>query len=115
MSRTKPASASTCRCFVTAWRVISVPDVSCLIDTALPVHRTPIRRRRVSSPSAAKIGAEFASDGVSDAAFFEGALWRGDMFFNVLHLFVPAAAVHAECFRATRRRDIVKSGFDDGQ
>jgi len=37
------------------------------------------------------------------------------MFFNVFHLFVPAAAVHAKRFQTTRRRDIVKAGFDDGQ
>ena len=45
----------------------------------------------------------------------DGALWRGDMLFNALHLFVPALAVHAECFQATGRRYIVKSGFDDDQ
>ena len=74
-----------------------------------------MRRRRVSSPSAAKIGAEFRSDEVFGGAFFEAALRRGDMFFNVFHLFVPAAAVHAKSFQTTRRRDIVKAGFDNTQ
>ena len=74
-----------------------------------------MRRRRVSSPSAAKIGAEFRSDKFFGGAFLDGPLRRSDMFFNVFHLFVPAAAVHAKRFQTTRRRDIVKAGFDDGQ
>src|SRR5208283_614796 len=45
----------------------------------------------------------------------EGALCRGDIFFNVFHLFIPAAAVHLKRFQATRQRDIVKAGFNDAQ
>jgi hypothetical protein len=42
-------------------------------------------------------------------------LRRGDMFFDVLHLFVPAPAVHAKRIQTTRWRHIVKAGFDDAQ
>src|SRR5215471_11833400 len=114
MSRTRPASASTCRCFVTAWRVISVPDVSCAIDNAPLAHRTATRRRRVSSPSAAKMGAEFRSGAFFSVVFFERALLRDDMFLDVFHLFVPTSAVHPKRFQTTRRRDTVEAGFDDG-
>jgi len=74
-----------------------------------------MRRRRVSSPSAAKIGAEFHSVEFFSGAFFEGVLRRSDMFFDVVHLFVPALAVHAKRIQTTRRRDIVEAGFDDAQ
>src|SRR5208283_937330 len=106
MSCTKPADASTRRCFVTAWRVIPVPDVSCVIESAAPVRRTVMRRRRVSSPRAAKMGAELSND-FFGGAFFGDELRGGYVFFNVCHLFVPALAVHAKRFEATRRRDFV--------
>src|SRR5687768_13958183 len=109
-SRTRPAFASTCRCFVTAWRVMSVPDVSCAIDFAPLLHRKATNRSRVSSPSAANTGA-----GLRNPALRSGALTRSDMFLDVLHLFVPAAAVHAEHFEAPRRRNLVEAGFYDGQ
>src|SRR5215212_2061415 len=105
MPCTRPTSASTCRCFVTAWRVIVVPDVSCAIDTAPPEHRAAMRRSLVSSPSAAKIGAQFRSDEFFSGDSIERALWGGDMLRNVFHLLVPAPAVHAERFQTTRRRD----------
>src|SRR5262249_30565865 len=114
MSRTRPASASTRRCFVMAWRVISVPDVSCAIDNAPPAHRTAMRRRRVSSPSAAKTGADFRSDDFFGDSFFKRALCRGDMFLDVFHLLVPASAVHPKSFQTARRRDTVYPRFDDG-
>ena len=41
--------------------VIAVPEVSCAIDNAPPAHRMATRRRRVSSPSAEKIGAHSRS------------------------------------------------------
>src|SRR5580765_8492092 len=108
--RTRPACASTCRCLVTACRVISVPEVSCAIDRAEPAHRTATSRRRVSSPSAAKIGAAPRSDELRSDELFSGAdlagagfeggsfaavLRLGDMLLDVLHLDGPAAAVHA--------------------
>ena len=52
---------STRKCLLTAWRVMLVPDVSCAIDMAPSVHKTPIRRKRVVSPRAANIVADFSS------------------------------------------------------
>jgi hypothetical protein len=60
-----------------------------------------MRRRRVSSPSAAKIGAELRSDEFFSGPLFEGALRCGDMFLDVFHLFVPAPAVHPKRFQTT--------------
>src|SRR6185436_15285189 len=110
-----PALARMCRCFVTACRVISVPVVSCVIDSAPPAHRTAIIRRRVSSPSAAKIGAELLSADFFNAATPVAVLRRGDMAFDVLHLDVPAAAVHAEGVQPARFRYLVEAGLDHGQ
>jgi len=45
-------------------------------------------RKRVSSPSAAKIGAQLCSDLLLGAA-----LAFGDMLFNVLHLRIPSGSV----------------------
>ena len=72
-------------------------------------------RIRVLSPSAAKIGAEFSKDDFFCGALFDGTLRCGFMFSNVFHLFVPSAAVHTKRFHATRRWEIVKTGFDDAQ
>src|SRR6266700_3202524 len=55
--RTRPTPPSTCRCFVTAWRVTPAPAVRRTIDIGPPVHSRATRPRRVSSPSAAKTGA----------------------------------------------------------
>lgn len=78
-----PASASTRRCLVTACRVMSVPSVSCVIDKTPPAHSTEMMRMRVSSPSAAKIGALNAERRA--AAFFRVVLGSGclDIFRDV--------------------------------
>jgi len=46
------------------------------------------------------------------AAFFSGALGRSDMLLDVLHLLIPAAAVHAEGLQAALGRDLVEAGFE---
>src|SRR5258708_26888173 len=109
-----PAFASTCRCFVTAWRVMSVPDVSCVIESVLPAHNTATIRSRVSSPSAAKIGAELRSADLFSPRCPVALLRRGDMAFDVLHLDVPSAAVHAKRLQPARRRKVIAARLDDG-
>src|SRR5688572_22247647 len=108
-SRTRPAFASTCRCLVTAWRVMSVPEVSCAIDFAPLLHRNATSRSRVSSPSAAKTGAA-----LRNPALRSGGLTR-NMFLDVFHLSVPTLAVLAERLHAPVRRHLVEAGFYDGQ
>src|SRR5262245_46395538 len=109
-SRTRPAFASTCRCFVTAWRVMSVPEVSCAMDFAPLLHRNATSRSRVSSPSAANTGAALRNPALRSCG-----LTRSDMLFDVFHLLLPAAAVHPEGVEAPVRRDVVEAGFYDGQ
>src|SRR5688572_9419867 len=108
-SRTRPAFASTCRCFVTAWRVMSVPEVSCAIDFAPLLHRKATSRSRVSSPSAANTGAA-----LRNPALRSGALTRSDMFLDVFHLCIPTLAVLAKRTEAAVRRYGVEAGFHDG-
>jgi futalosine hydrolase len=55
--RTSPASDSTRRCLVIAWRDTSDVALSCVIDPGPPDDNRTISRSRVSSPSAAKSGA----------------------------------------------------------
>ncbi len=74
-----------------------------------------MRRRRVSSPSAAKTNAEFCNNEFFSATFFEEAFLRVDMFCDVFRLFIPALTVHANRFQTTRRWNAVKAGFDDPQ
>lgn len=57
----EPACASTSRCCVTDWRVMSVPAVICAIDSAVPAHSAATIRSRVSSPSAANTSAQSRS------------------------------------------------------
>ena len=61
---------------VSPWRVISVPAVSCAIDIAPPAQRTATKRRRVASPSAAKIGAELRNACRLSGTFRAGSLGR---------------------------------------
>src|SRR4029077_9914794 len=105
-----PALARMCRCLVTAWRVISVPVVSCVIDSAPPAHRTAMIRSRVSSPSAAKIGAELLSADFFNPTGPVAVVRCSDIALGVLHLDVPAAAVHAEGIQAAPFRHLVEAG-----
>jgi hypothetical protein len=66
-----------------------------------------MRRNRVSSPNAAKTGAQFCN-----TAAFVDRLSRGDMLLDILHLLIPSAAVHAKCFETPGGRYVVEAGFD---
>lgn len=55
--RTSPAFESALRCFVTAWREIFEPFVSRTIERGPSSHSRATMNKRVSSPSAANIGA----------------------------------------------------------
>src|SRR5262245_62770660 len=90
-----------------------VPVVSCVIDSAPPAQRTAMIRRRVSSPSAAKTGAALRTAECFNAPV-AGPLGCGDMALDVLHLDVPAAAIHAEGIQPSRLGHVVEAGFDDG-
>src|SRR5437660_1559785 len=66
-----------------------------------------MRRSRVSSPSAAKMGAEPVT-----AARRPAALRRArDMALDVLHLLLPAFGVHAQRRRAVGLGDLVEAGL----
>src|ERR1700722_17553964 len=111
-SRTRPAAASTPKCFVMACRDMSVPDVSCVIDMAPPPHRAAISLSRISSPRAANTGAEICNDlGLAAAA----ALRLTDMLFDVLHLLIPPRTVHAEHVRAARQRYFIQARLNQGE
>src|SRR5512147_125369 len=58
VQRMRPASSITRRCLVIAWRVIFVPAVKCVMDIGPSSESRATSRKRISSPSAAKIIAE---------------------------------------------------------
>src|SRR5436305_1303720 len=93
--RTRPASSITRRCLVTACRVIGSPPASLEIDSGPPSQRRETRRRRVSSPSAAKIEAELASS----ACFARVSVLRKILLDEGDDL-APALFVRGERFRA---------------
>src|SRR5262245_56448719 len=106
--RTTPASSSTRRCLVTAWRVNWVPSVSLAMDCGSPLSSFDNTARRVSSPRAANTLARTLS-----ALSRLGRL--SDMALDVLDLLCPAALIHAEGLVATVDRNFVEAGFDDAQ
>src|SRR5260370_21276198 len=80
------------------------------MDIGPSSQRRPTRRRRVSSPNAAK------SDAQSLGGTSAGELRRmDDVLLNYLHHDAPTALVRAECLRATRQRDAIETGLGDGQ
>src|SRR5262245_7858380 len=100
--RTRPASASTRRCLVIAWRDTADFALSCVIDPGPPDDNRRISPRRVSSPRAAKSGAASRTGDLAEALGL-------DMAANVLHLLSPALLVHAEGFGATSERHTVEA------
>src|SRR5262245_1909451 len=104
--RTSPAAASACRCLVTAWRVTGLPALSRTMESGPSSHSLATSLRRVSSPSAAKIGAAPAS---------RAALGQRDMALDVADLFRPAALVHPEGLVPARGRDPVEARLRNGQ
>src|SRR3989449_1916285 len=107
--RTRPASRSTRRCLVIAWRVSVEPSVRRAIETRDPPLSFFTSFSRVSSPRAANIGAFLRRSRTPLSRL------AGDMGLDVLHLLGPAAAVHPERLLASRRRDRVEAGLRDDQ
>src|SRR5882672_3927704 len=102
------AFVSTRRCFVTAWRVSGVPSVSWEIEHGCPSLSFATSASLVSSPNAAKIGAQARRP----AAPLRAA---GDMVGDVPGLLFPAAAVHAQRFHAAMGRNVVEARLGDDE
>src|SRR4051812_40581828 len=100
MLRTRPALSITWRCLVTAWRLMSKSAVSWVIDSGPSFDRRETRRRRVSSPSAAKTEAESVNSAIARAL-------RGmcsQVFLDQGHDHGPPALVRGEGLRPARER-----------
>src|SRR5579872_7378641 len=107
--RTTPASASTCKCRVTAWRVISDPSVSLAMDRGPCWLSRATSRRRVGSPSAPNRGA----DAVRARA---GALRSmRQVLLDEPALMGPPALVGGKRLRAPGERYGVETRLRDGQ
>src|SRR5690348_14242775 len=105
---TRPASESTSRCLVMAWRDTSKRLLRRVSEAGPLAQRLTIRPRRVASPSAAKSGAASLSFAAESASAF-------DMALDVDELALPAALVHAEGLVAAPRRQLVEAGFHNLQ
>src|SRR5690348_11950492 len=114
MSCTRPAPASTSRCFVMAWRVTAVPAVSCVMDSAPPAQRAATSRKRVGSPSAAKTGGDLCKPCARDLRIAPASL-KGEVLLDQFHLVGPTALVGGKCLGAALRRQLVEARFGDGQ
>src|SRR5262252_6843826 len=108
--RTKPASSITRKCLVMACRVIGKPAVNFEIDSGPSPDRRSTRRRRVSSPSAAKTAADSARPGFVLAL---GSLAK--VRLDQLDHDRPAAVVGGECLGTTLERDAIESRLAYGQ
>src|SRR5215510_11722082 len=92
-----------------AWRVMLKPAASPVMDVGPSSHRRETSRRRVSSPKAAKIGAEPAN------LAFVFDLVLGKIFLDQLNYNSPALLVVLECLGAARQRNLIEARFYDGQ
>jgi hypothetical protein len=124
--RASPASSRACKCFVTACRDTDAPSAKCTIDSGPSPQSRATIRNRVSSPSAAKIGAASASlaAGVSFAAaeVLDRVTARcnrsgreGQVLLNQLRLRSPTFIVGRERFGAPLDRDLIETRLGDGQ
>src|SRR5207302_8933959 len=104
---TSPAVASTLRCLVTAWRVTADPAVSRVIDRGPSELSRATSASRVSSPSAANIGAARATSRVLP-------LYR-DISRDVRELLRPARVVHPECLGTPCQRDAIGACMEHGE
>src|SRR6266849_9781271 len=104
--RARPAPASTCRCFVTAWRVTPTPSLSREIESGPSRPRRATKRNRLWSPRAANTGAVFSIAAVSARLFR-----LDDITSDVLKLRRPAFRVHAERLGSARERDMAEAGL----
>src|SRR5712691_5199447 len=80
------------------------------MDIGPPSQRRATRRNRVSSPSAAKSGAEPAS---SDLVRMLAALRK--IFLDQRDDHGPAALISSECLGAPLQRNLIESGFSHRQ
>src|SRR5580658_5515986 len=107
---TSPAPSMTFRCLVIACRETAVPAVSRVIDIGPSFDRRDTSPKRVSSPRAAKMGAEI----VGSARARE--LPRiGKVLLNQLHYHAPTLLVCRERLQAALDWNLIKAGFSDGQ
>src|SRR5262245_23966012 len=110
MLRTRPAFAITCRCLVIAWRLMSKSAVNWVIDSGPSFDRRETRRRRVSSPNAAKTDAESDSSAIARAL-----AGMGQMFLDERNDHAPSFLVRAERLGAARERNAIEAGLDHGE
>src|SRR5262245_17449312 len=94
-----PASSSTRKCLLIAWRVRRDPCANWAIDRGKPPTNVPTSARRVASPSAAKTEARSSSS------------VKLDMPRNALDLLAPARVIHAIGLEAALHGDGGKAGF----
>jgi len=99
----------TRRCLVIAWRVTSEPAVSLAMDAGPPSQSRPTSRKRVSSPSAAKMGAD--SLGLSPFAAALRGLFK--VLLDQLDDHCPALFVCRERRRTAREGDSIEARFGD--
>src|SRR5262245_42102537 len=107
---TNPASSSTRRCLVIAWRVMSKPAASFAIDSGPSSPRRETRPRRVRSPIAKKTSADAAMRGAPPRLCL-----TGKVFLDERHLHAPAGLVGGEGPGAALERNRVEARLDHGQ
>src|SRR5579862_9139412 len=100
--RTRPALCMTLRCLVMACRVTLEPVANRVMDMGPSSQSRSTRRKRVWSPSAAKMGAA-------------SLLSLGKVCLDQRHLYGPALLIARECLGAARERDLVEAGFSESQ
>src|SRR4029453_10550843 len=106
----KPALCITRRCLVMACRVIGKPAVSFEIERGPPPDRRETRRKRVSSPNAAKTAADSPRSG-----FVLALRSLGKVRLNQLHHDGPAFVVRRERLGPAFKRNTVEPRLPDGQ
>src|ERR1700733_14587816 len=90
-----------------AWRVTLDPAVRPVIDSGPSSHRRRTIRKRVSSPSAAKMGAvELAGARLAGC---------GKVGLDQCHLDAPTLLVRSKGFRASRQWDCIEDGLGEGE
>src|SRR5690606_16534457 len=117
--RTTPASSSTRRCLLIAWRLRALSRPSSVIERCARSPSLPTSDRRVGAPSAANTTAAAGARRDQRDRALRRRAWLDraspDMALDVLHLLGPAAVVHAEGLVAAVRGDAVEAGFGHGQ
>ena len=87
-----------------ACRVTPAPVASCVMESGSPAHKRATSRSRVSSPKAAKTGAEPASSELNR---------RTDIAFDLFQLVLPASGILLEDSGAPGQRNVIETGFGD--